>query len=215
MACLRPGDEEHPPAHPGRGVKKRLKEGAGIGTDATRATIIDGLKTKGPLLKEGKNLNPSEDAIKLIELLPVEMTAPDMTAEWQLRNDEVLRRRSTHADFMAQLKPWLHDLVGRSASFFRPEHFPGGTPQKLRAERVEWEVTDHACFGSFEKEGCGSALKRIPGQYGFFYGCTNTNCKKTIREVDGKPAEKTPARHPRRWTRPTYAWPARTRSSVS
>jgi DNA topoisomerase-3 len=180
------------------GLKQRLKaSGAGIGTDATRASIIEGLLKKEMLLKEGKHLYPSESAIKLIQLLPVEMTAPDITAEWQERNDDVLQRRSSHAAFMGQLHPWLRDLVARSATFFKPEHFPGGTPSEPRGERVQWEVTSHACFGSLQKDGCGSPLKRIPGQFGFFYGCSNAECKKTFREVDGQPAEKTLAAAPK------------------
>jgi DNA topoisomerase-3 len=185
-------------------VKKRLKEGAGIGTDATRASIIEGLLTKKLLQKDGKFLYPSDDAIKLIQLLPKEMTAPDLTAEWQERNDAVLARRSTHADFMAQLRPWLCDLVARSSTFFRPEHFPGGTPREPQSERVQWQVTEHTCFGSFEKEGCGSPLKHIPGKFGMFFGCTNAECKKTFRDVDGKPAEKAPAAAPRALDK-TYA----------
>lgn len=165
--------------------KKRLRESIGIGTEATRATIIDGLLEKRFLVKEGKELVPTAGAMQLITALPDSMKSPDMTAMWQQFNDQVMARKATHADFIGQLVPWLTTLVRKSATFFTPEQFPGGRRRAAPA------LTEHLCFGEVGQVGCGSPLKLIEGKYGKFFGCSNDQCKKTFRDVGGKPAEKT------------------------
>jgi len=164
--------------------RKRLKEGVGIGTEATRGTIIEGFLLRGFVTMKGKEFVPSDGAIQLITALPDIMRTPDMTAMWQQLNDDVMARRSNHAEFIAKLVPWLTNLVKSSATFFKPEQFPNG---KKRSEAAS---TDYKCFGTSGLVGCGSPLRRIDGKYGPFYGCVNDACKKIFREVGGKPSEK-------------------------
>jgi DNA topoisomerase-3 len=166
--------------------KKRLKEGVGIGTEATRASIIDGLIQRGFMTVKGKELTPSDGAMQLVGSLPDIMKSPDMTAMWQQLNDDVMSRASNHAQFIAKLVPWLTNLVKSSSKFFTPAQFPNA---KKRAGAAAVE-TSHTCFGSVGKAGCGSSLRLIPGQYGPFFGCSNDACKKTFRHVEGKPVEK-------------------------
>jgi hypothetical protein len=90
---------------------------------------------------------------------------------------------------MAKLKPWLSAMVEESADFFKPGQF-----QSLGGGQVDaGVVTDHKCFGAVGLPGCGANLKRIPGKFGSFYGCTNASCKKSFRDVGGVPVEKQPA----------------------
>jgi DNA topoisomerase-3 len=177
--------------------RNRLKEGKGIGTEATRANIIDGLVKKFLVTVEGKKKEfvPSEGAIELIQALPDVIRTPDMTAMWQQLNDEVRERRSTHAAFIAKLLPWLDNLVKQSATFFKPGQFAGmggGNDKKGGGGGPVRTDTEFKCFGVVEKVGCDSPLARIKGNYGFFFGCSNSACKKTFREVGGKPVEKAP-----------------------
>ncbi|ART57134.1 hypothetical protein CBP36_19715 (plasmid) [Acidovorax carolinensis] len=164
--------------------KLKLKESIGIGTEATRGSIIEGLLGRGFMSTKGKELVPSDGAIQLITALPESMKSPDLTAMWQQLNDDVMARRSTHPEFIAKLVPWLTSLVNRSSGFFSPEQFPNAKPREQARE------TEYVCFGSVGKPGCGSKLRLIPGQYGAFFGCPNEDCKKTFRMVDGQPAEK-------------------------
>lgn len=172
--------------------KKRLqaKEGGGIGTEATRGPMIETMKARGHLILKGKELLPSEEAIRFICLLPESMRAPDMTAMWGLLNDEVMARRSTHKDFIAKMVPWVTNLVASSAKFFTSGQFPtSGKP----AAKPRIAETAFTCFGDIGKRGCGSPLKHIPekkGAYRSFFGCSNDACKKTFNDVDGKPMER-------------------------
>lgn len=164
--------------------KKRLKESIGIGTDATRASIITELQEKGFLTKEGQDLVPSEGAMILIGALPDTMRMPDMTAMWQQLMSDVLERRMTHAEFISKLVPWLTTLIKRSETFFSPEQFPNS---KRRAAPV---ITEHLCFGEIGSRGCGAPLKHLQGKFGPYFSCSNESCRKAFRDVDGKPVEK-------------------------
>src|SRR5256884_8075560 len=51
------------------GLPERLKEAKGIGTPATRAEIIGGLKKQGFLITQGKNIVPTETGLSLVRVL--------------------------------------------------------------------------------------------------------------------------------------------------
>lgn len=63
--------------------KQLLKTTAGIGTEATRAGIIDKLLDKGFLDTDKKYIIPTKIGIYLNEILPKEITQPDLTAIWE------------------------------------------------------------------------------------------------------------------------------------
>ncbi|MDH7793543.1 hypothetical protein [Ochrobactrum sp. AN78] len=41
---------------------------------------------------------------------------------------------------------------------------------------------------------CSKALRRIKGSNGFFWGCSDRDCKTTLPDVNGKPGERKPPR---------------------
>lgn len=171
--------------------RKRLqaKEGGGIGTEATRGPMIETMKVRGHLFLKGKELHPSEEAMRFISLLPDTMKAPDMTAMWGLLNDDVMARKSTHRDFIAKMVPWVTGMVGKSASFFSAGQFPNSG----KTARPQIATTSFTCFGDIGKKGCGSPLRHIPekkGAYKSFFGCSNEACKKGFSDEGGKPVER-------------------------
>ena len=50
-------------------LRERLREAKGIGTPATRAEIISGLKRQGFLTARGQNIVPTEQGLTLFEVL--------------------------------------------------------------------------------------------------------------------------------------------------
>jgi len=50
-------------------LRERLKEAKGIGTPATRAEIIGGLKKQGFLIAQGKHIVPTETGLSLFGIL--------------------------------------------------------------------------------------------------------------------------------------------------
>src|ERR1700726_4227923 len=74
-------------------LRDRLKEAKGIGTPATRAEIIGGLKKQGFLIAQGKNIVPTETGLSLFGVLKQADPAlvdPGVTAQLECLLDEGL-----------------------------------------------------------------------------------------------------------------------------
>ena len=82
-------------------AKKQLKDVYGIGTEATRAAIIDDLIRRGFLQVMKKILHPTDKAYLLIDALPDEMTYPDATAIWEDKLHSMSEGDGTLEDFLA------------------------------------------------------------------------------------------------------------------
>src|SRR5277367_3101015 len=74
-------------------LRDRLKEAKGIGTPATRAEIIGGLKKQGFLIAQGKNIVPTETGLSLLSVLKQADPAlvdPGVTAQLECLLDDVV-----------------------------------------------------------------------------------------------------------------------------
>ncbi|MGB6401155.1 MAG: DNA topoisomerase [Bradyrhizobium sp.] len=75
------------------GLRERLKEAKGIGTPATRAEIIGGLKKQDFLIAQGKNIVPTETGLSLFGVLKQADPAlvdPGVTAQLECLLDDVV-----------------------------------------------------------------------------------------------------------------------------
>jgi len=147
--------------------KKKLKDVYGIGTEATRATIIDDLIKRKFLKNEGKKkyLVPTDAAYLLIDVLPDEMTYPDSTAIWE-----------DHLHSMADGDGQLNDFLAEQISFTRL--------LCKKALGVSIKVQgDHPCPRCKQ----GLMVKRH-GKNGDFWGCSNyPRCRMSCNDKEGKP----------------------------
>ncbi|PPQ35453.1 DNA topoisomerase-3 [Rhodoblastus acidophilus] len=74
-------------------LRERLKEAKGIGTPATRAEIIGGLKRQGFLTAQGKNIVPTETGLALFDVLKQadpDLVDPGVTARMEHLLDDVV-----------------------------------------------------------------------------------------------------------------------------
>jgi DNA topoisomerase-3 len=74
-------------------LRERLKEAKGIGTPATRAEIIGGLKKQGFLIAQGKHIVPTETGLSLFGVLKQANPAlvdPGVTAQLECLLDDVV-----------------------------------------------------------------------------------------------------------------------------
>ena len=147
--------------------RKKLKDVYGIGTEATRAAIIDDLIKRRFLKAQGKKkyLIPTEAAYLLVDSLPDEMTYPDSTAIWE-----------DHLHSMADGDGTLEAFLQSQIAFTR-----------LLCEKalgVTMEVKgEHPC----PRCGKGVLLKRH-GKNGDFWGCSNyPRCRMSCDDKDGAP----------------------------
>lgn len=99
-----------------KALRAILKETDGLGTEATRAGIIELLFNRGFLLRNGKQVRASEAGKALIDSLPVIATQPDMTARWEMELNAISRREANYVDFMQPLEAWLRTLITQNQS---------------------------------------------------------------------------------------------------
>ena len=92
-------------------LKQKLRDTTGIGTEATRASIIKGLIDRGYLLKNKRALKASAAAHTLIEAVPAAVADPGMTAIWEQALDEIEAGRLTLEAFVAKQASWIAQLI--------------------------------------------------------------------------------------------------------
>ncbi|MGE7990093.1 DNA topoisomerase III [Pseudomonas sp. NPDC089554] len=96
-------------------LKQKLKETTGIGTEATRASIIQGLLDRGYLVKNGKALSATPAAFSLIDAVPRAIADPGTTAIWEQALDMVQSGEMTLEEFVTRQSVWMGKLVQRYA----------------------------------------------------------------------------------------------------
>ena len=94
-------------------IRKVLKDTDGLGTEATRAGIIELLFTREFLQRQGKQIRAAAAGKGLIHSLPEVATMPDMTAHWETQLDAISQREASYGGFMQPLQSSLIELVAQ------------------------------------------------------------------------------------------------------
>ncbi|PYJ24253.1 MAG: DNA topoisomerase III [Verrucomicrobia bacterium] len=140
-------------------LREAMKE-KGLGTPATRASVIETLISAHYLVRQGKELQPTAKAIQTITLLKnavPELTSPELTGDWEFRLREIEHRKLTRDAFMRDIRDLTKEIVGKAKHFHPDEHMPESEP-----------------FGQCPK--CGSPIvERFKS-----FTCTNEECDFTI-----------------------------------
>jgi len=92
-------------------LKKILRATDGLGTEATRAGIIELLFKRGFLIKKGRYIHATEPGRALIHSLPEMAARPDMTAHWESVLTQISEKQCRYQDFMQPLVGTLHELI--------------------------------------------------------------------------------------------------------
>lgn len=95
-------------------VRKILKETDGLGTEATRAGILELLFKRDYLQRQGKQIRATAAGRGLIHSLPPSTSLPDMTAQWESTLDAISQKQSRYWDFMTPMQASLSDLITQS-----------------------------------------------------------------------------------------------------
>jgi DNA topoisomerase-3 len=95
--------------------------GRGLGTPATRAQIIENLISEQYILREGRELQPTAKAFSLMTLLDglgiPELTAAELTGEWEWKLARMERGELSRDDFMAEIAEMTRNIVDRAKSY--------------------------------------------------------------------------------------------------
>lgn len=97
-----------------KALKKVLRETDGLGTEATRAGIIELLFKRGFLEKKGRYIHSTAIGKALIHALPQPAASPDMTAHWESMLTSISEKNFRYQDFMHPLVDTLQSLIGEA-----------------------------------------------------------------------------------------------------
>lgn len=86
-------------------------ERKGLGTPATRASIIEKLVSGGFVERKGKSIIPTKDGVNLVTVLPDALTSPMLTAEWEQKLNEIAKGGADSDTFMAGIEGMAAELV--------------------------------------------------------------------------------------------------------
>lgn len=135
-------------------------ERRGLGTPATRASILEKLVSTGFVerkkAKKTVNLLPTQIGVSLVTVLPEQLQSPQLTAEWEHRLKEIERGTLDPGEFMEGIAAMLKELVG--------------TYQAVEGAGVLFP-SDRETIGKCPR--CGGAVTE--GKKGFF--CENRDCR--------------------------------------
>ena len=185
-------------------LKKQLKDVSGIGTEATRATIIEDLihNKKNPFLKEEgkkKTLIPTEFAYTLVDALPDSLLYPDATAQWEERlakmsegTERIDVFLEDQTKFVVQLIEDVKRRVGNTAKIVMPKSETGGKRMGPNRNPSIAQQTGRSC----PKCKTGELLLR-KGKFGEFYGCSGFPTCKYTENVSSPKEDVSGAREPR------------------
>lgn len=112
-------------------LRKVLRETDGLGTEATRAGIIELLFRRGFLQRQGKQIHATAAGKALIAALPDDLSRPDMTAHWESQLDAISRKAFNYQGFMQPLQDALPNLI----SSIQPQALSGIPAPKTAGKR--------------------------------------------------------------------------------
>nr|WP_024968239.1 DNA topoisomerase III [Pantoea sp. IMH] len=122
-----------------KALKKVLRATDGLGTEATRAGIIELLFKRAFLIKKGRYIHATPAGRALIHSLPEMAARPDMTAHWESTLTKISEKQCRYQDFMLPLVETLYSLIEQArqqpaAHAFRglPAVAPGKKPKPRR-----------------------------------------------------------------------------------
>jgi DNA topoisomerase-3 len=140
-------------------LKQKLRDTTGIGTEATRASIISGLIGRNYLVKKGRSIRASDAAFTLIDAVPAAIADPVTTAIWEQALDMISAGQLTLDTFIAKQSTWISQLV--------LQHRGATLSVKMPAAP--------AC------PQCSQPMRQRTGKNGAFWSCSRyPECKGTL-----------------------------------
>ena len=144
----------------------QLKECSGIGTEATRANIIETIQNRGFVKVEKKNLVPTEKGYMVLKLLPDSLTYPDITARWEKNLEAISNQTMRLEEFETQQSLFIEQIL-----------------HEAMTKTIEPAKDVPVC------PKCGKALKKIKSKKNgkFYWVCSDKECKSIFDDKKGKP----------------------------
>ncbi|WP_312353594.1 DNA topoisomerase 3 [Aminipila sp.] len=90
---------------------KKDVAGAGLGTPATRAGIIERIIKTGFVERKGKNLLPTEKAYEVVDNVPEKVKSAVLTAEWEQKLEQIYKGEADSDEFVEGIGNFVSEMV--------------------------------------------------------------------------------------------------------
>ncbi len=108
-------------------LSSAMKE-RGLGTPATRASIIEGLITQEYVVRDGKELIATRRGMDLIDLLGriglSTLSSPELTGDWEYRLKQMEQGKLSRTTFMKDIASYTEDIISSVRNFMDSGHNP-------------------------------------------------------------------------------------------
>lgn len=145
------------------GELREAMSAKGLGTPATRASIIEGLVYENYLQRVGRELHPTAKAFSLITLLRglkvPELTSPELTGDWEFKLRQIEQGKLKRNSFMEEIAAMTRHMVEQAKSH-RGETISGDF-STLKSPCPKCGGVVHETYKKFQCQKCDFALWKI------------------------------------------------------
>lgn len=162
-------------------AKSKLKETSGIGTEATRAGVIETLFKRGWVSKKGKTLISSAEGRAVVAALPKELSDPVTTANWEDKLTDIAAGKGSREEFEKGIVGFVGEQLKLATSSNiasqKPASFlPGMSKTGSGANEAPCPVCDQTARRLESKKKKGA----------YYWACTNRE-HALLADDHGKP----------------------------
>ncbi|MGA2028896.1 MAG: DNA topoisomerase III [Verrucomicrobiota bacterium] len=160
----------------------------GLGTPATRATIIEGLIWEKYIVRNGRELQPTAKAFSIITLLHgleiPQLCSPELTGEWEFKLNLMARGKMKRDEFMKEIADATRDIVAKAKSH-ESDTVPGDFGKlNVPCLKCGGEILEN--YKKFQCQKCDFALwKIVAGRQLEIYEVEELISKGTVGPLQG------------------------------
>ncbi|WP_250658647.1 DNA topoisomerase 3 [Alkalimarinus coralli] len=146
-------------------IRKTLREHDGLGTEATRAAIIETLYRREYIVKNGREILSTQKGRELAANLPKRCITPDTTAVWEATLNTISSSSTKPEEFIERVTEDIRHLVEELTGIAAP----------LRGSLRPTVAQAPSC------PKCQSEMIERTGRYGKFWACSQfPSCKASL-----------------------------------
>jgi len=145
-------------------LREAMRE-KGLGTPATRASIIEGLIYEQYIVRNARELQATAKAFSLMDLLNglgvPELTKPELTGDWEFKLHQIQRKKKSRDEFMSEIADMTRHIVDR-AKRFELDTIPGDFGVlKVPCPKCGGEV--HEKYKEYQCNKCDFSIRKTLG----------------------------------------------------
>ena len=148
-----------------KNLKKILTETGGLGTVATRADIMEKLLNTKLMEKKGQLLRITKKGQQLLDIAPIDLKSPVLTAKWESKLDAIAKGRLNSKEFSSEVKDYAIQVVEEIKGSKKSYRHDNLTPNKCPK--------------------CGKSMMAIDNKHGKSLACQDRSCgyRESISKV--------------------------------